>query len=84
MNESAPTPTSPSPEDGRRAESPRVGAGGADGWYPLSHGQEALWFLWKLAPRCWAYNMVFPLGVRGELDVEALRRSLQKLSSDTR
>lgn len=49
-------------------------------WYPLSHGQEALWFLWKLVPRTWAYNIVLPVGVRGPLDVAAFRRSLQSLS----
>jgi amino acid adenylation domain-containing protein len=54
--------------------------GSTGGWYPLSHAQEALWFLWKLAPQSCAYNLVLPVGVRGALDVEALRRSLQKLS----
>ncbi|GAA0331122.1 hypothetical protein GCM10009087_46610 [Sphingomonas oligophenolica] len=50
------------------------------GWHPLSHGQEALWFLWKLAPQSWAYSIALPMGVRGPLDVPALRRSLQILS----
>ena len=27
----------------------RIGTTG--GWFPLTHGQEALWFLWKLVPR---------------------------------
>lgn len=54
--------------------------GSAGGVHPLSHGQEALWFLWELAPKSWAYNIVFPVGIRGLLDVEALRRALQKLS----
>ncbi|UFZ08169.1 amino acid adenylation domain-containing protein [Bradyrhizobium ontarionense] len=49
-------------------------------WHPLSHGQEALWFLWELAPESPAYNIVFPAGIRGELDVEALHRALQMLS----
>ncbi len=49
-------------------------------WSPLSHGQEALWFLWKLVPRTWAYNIVLPVGVRGPLDAAAFRRSLQILS----
>ncbi len=55
----------------------RLGATG--GWYPLSHGQEALWFLWRLAPQGWAYNMALPVGVRGALDLDALRRALQAL-----
>src|SRR5262245_15892243 len=50
------------------------------GWYPLSHGQEALWFLWKLVPRTWAYNIVLPVGVRGPLDVAGFRATLQALS----
>ena len=49
-------------------------------WYPLSHGQEALWFLWKLVPTSWAYNTVLPVEVCGELEVAALRRCLQRLS----
>nr|WP_222530534.1 non-ribosomal peptide synthetase [Azospirillum sp. 412522] len=49
------------------------------GWYPLSHGQEALWFLWRLAPGAAAYNMALPVGVRGPLDIAALRRALQAL-----
>ena len=48
--------------------------------YPLSYGQEALWFLWKLIPGTWAYNIVLPVGVRGRLDVAAFRRAVQKLS----
>ena len=28
----------------------------------LSHGQEALWFLAKLAPESWTYNVVLPAG----------------------
>ncbi len=53
---------------------------GSATWYPLSYGQEALWFLWKLAPRSWAYNIPLAVGVRGELDPAALQRSLQTLS----
>jgi amino acid adenylation domain-containing protein len=49
-------------------------------WCSLSYGQEALWFLWKLIPGTWAYNIVLPVGVRGRLDVAALRRAVQKLS----
>ncbi|HEY0836559.1 MAG TPA: amino acid adenylation domain-containing protein [Azospirillum sp.] len=53
--------------------------GSTGGWHPLSHGQEALWFLWRLAPGGCAYNMALPVGVRGPLDVGALRRALQAL-----
>ncbi len=50
-------------------------------WFPLSHGQEALWFLWKLVPNTWAYNIPLPVAVRGRLDVAALRRALQQLTT---
>lgn len=47
--------------------------------FPLSLGQQALWFLYKLAPTSWAYNTLFtahtPLGV----DIPALRRAFQAL-----
>jgi amino acid adenylation domain-containing protein len=49
-------------------------------WNPLSHGQEALWFLWKLAPSTPAYNIVLPVGVRGPLDVASLHSALRILS----
>ncbi len=52
---------------------------GGGSWYPLSHTQEALWFLWKLAPESWAYNLVVPVGVRGDLDVSALERTVERL-----
>ena len=56
----------------------RMGSTGS--WFPLTHGQEALWFLWKLAPNSVAYNIPIPVGVGGELDVSALQRSFQGLS----
>jgi amino acid adenylation domain-containing protein len=56
----------------------RLGAAGA--WFPLSHGQEALWFLWKLAPHSAAYNIVVPIGIRGRIDFAALQRAWQKLT----
>jgi amino acid adenylation domain-containing protein len=46
---------------------------------PLSHGQEALWFLWKLVPSTWSYNVPLPVAVNGPLDAGAFQRSLQKL-----
>jgi amino acid adenylation domain-containing protein len=49
-------------------------------WRPLSHGQEALWFLWKLVPSTPTYNIALPVGVRGPLDVHAFRAALQSLS----
>jgi amino acid adenylation domain-containing protein len=48
-------------------------------WQRLSHGQEGLWFLWKLVPEASAYHNVLPLRIRGALDVDALHRALQRL-----
>lgn len=50
-------------------------------WQRLSHGQEGLWFLWKLVPDAYAFHNVLPVRVRGPLDVEALRRSVDALSA---
>ena len=79
-------PNAPAPAGGSRdlmkqrlKELVRGRLGSTGGWYPLTHGQEALWFLWKLAPQSWAYNMALPFGVRGPLDPAALRRSLRAL-----
>lgn len=81
---SSPTspPTDPSPQEirARLRELLRERMGSTGSWYPLSHGQEALWFLWKLAPQSCAYNLALPVGIGGELDVDAFDRSLQKLS----
>jgi amino acid adenylation domain-containing protein len=62
----------------RRLLRERLGVRGD--WHALSHGQNALWFLWKLAPENCAYNVVLPVGVRGGLDTGALKRALRTLS----
>lgn len=49
-------------------------------WFPLSHGQEALWFLWKLSPKNFAYNIPLNVGVRGQLDVTAFERAMRRLA----
>ncbi|MBM4090487.1 MAG: amino acid adenylation domain-containing protein, partial [Planctomycetes bacterium] len=46
---------------------------------PLSHGQQALWFLHELDPDSVAYNVVFAVRVRSPLDLRALRNALQAL-----
>ncbi|MGP8443050.1 amino acid adenylation domain-containing protein [Burkholderia vietnamiensis] len=45
----------------------------ADGVWPLSPAQLALWFLWRAQPDNAAYNIPLALRVRGPLDVDALR-----------
>ncbi|ARV58869.1 hypothetical protein BZZ01_09675 [Nostocales cyanobacterium HT-58-2] len=47
--------------------------------FPLSQGQQALWFLYKLAPQSWAYNTLFTVRIRSEVDISALRRAFQVL-----
>ncbi|MEE8586575.1 MAG: amino acid adenylation domain-containing protein, partial [Acidobacteriota bacterium] len=47
--------------------------------FPLSCGQKALWFLHQLAPQSPAYNLAAAAQLEAELEVGALRRSLQAL-----
>jgi amino acid adenylation domain-containing protein/non-ribosomal peptide synthase protein (TIGR01720 family) len=47
--------------------------------HPLSHGQQALWFLYEVAPESRAYNVAAAVRLYGKLDAEALRRSFQTL-----
>ncbi|HEX8145432.1 MAG TPA: amino acid adenylation domain-containing protein [Pyrinomonadaceae bacterium] len=54
-------------------------AGASESSYPLSHGQQALWFLYQIAPESAAYNVAFAARIRSDLDVAALRRSFQIL-----
>ncbi|WP_207682850.1 non-ribosomal peptide synthetase [Desulfonema magnum] len=47
--------------------------------YPLSYGQQALWFICQNAPDSPAYNMAFPLKLEGSLDMTVLQKALQKI-----
>ncbi|MBW4677354.1 MAG: amino acid adenylation domain-containing protein [Desmonostoc geniculatum HA4340-LM1] len=47
--------------------------------YPLSYGQQALWFLHQLSPESHAYNIVNAVRLHGELDIAALQRAFQML-----
>jgi amino acid adenylation domain-containing protein/non-ribosomal peptide synthase protein (TIGR01720 family) len=49
------------------------------GEFPLSQGQQALWFLQQLAPESLAYHIVRALRLKEEIDVEALRWAFQLL-----
>ena len=51
----------------------------AAGWTSLSHGQLALWFLYRLAPESPAYNLLYVAHIRSSLDIPALQRSVQAL-----
>ena len=43
---------------------------------PLSHEQERLWFMWKMAPDSAAYNMSNAVTLEGELDSAAVRAAI--------
>jgi amino acid adenylation domain-containing protein/non-ribosomal peptide synthase protein (TIGR01720 family) len=47
--------------------------------HSLSHNQQSLWFLHKLAPESTAYNLSFAVGIHERLDVAALHRTFQAL-----
>jgi amino acid adenylation domain-containing protein/non-ribosomal peptide synthase protein (TIGR01720 family) len=47
--------------------------------YPLSHGQKALWFLYKLAPSSSAYNATYAAKLVTKLDIPALNQAAQAL-----
>jgi amino acid adenylation domain-containing protein len=46
---------------------------------PLSFAQERMWFLERMAPETGSYNMPDAMALDGPLDVEALRRALERL-----
>lgn len=47
--------------------------------FPLSYGQQSLWFLQQLAPESVAYNIASALRIKTKPDVAALRRAFQSL-----
>jgi len=47
--------------------------------FPLSHAQRALWFLQRLLPETFAYNVAFTGRFSPALDLEAFRRAIDKL-----
>jgi amino acid adenylation domain-containing protein/non-ribosomal peptide synthase protein (TIGR01720 family) len=47
--------------------------------YPLSYGQQGLWFLHNLAPESTAYNIARAVKIRAALDIGALRRAFSAL-----
>ena len=48
-------------------------------YLPLSPGQQALWFLYKLAPESWAYNVLFSARICSPVEIPALRQAFQCL-----
>jgi natural product biosynthesis luciferase-like monooxygenase protein len=63
------------------ARAPRPGASADEPTeYPLSHGQQALWFLHRLSPESPAYNIAAAFRIGGALNVAALRRAFEVLA----
>ncbi|MET0396875.1 MAG: amino acid adenylation domain-containing protein [Longimicrobiaceae bacterium] len=50
-----------------------------DGPLPLSFAQQRLWFIQRMEPASAAYNLPFPLRLRGALDPRTLRRALTEI-----
>src|SRR5262245_43789515 len=53
--------------------------GAATGVYPLSPAQQALWFVYQLAPSSPAYNFLFAARLPGDTDLDALTKAFQGL-----
>jgi len=49
--------------------------------FPLSFAQQRLWFLDQLAPGNPAYNLPIIVHLSGQLNVDAMRRSLDEIQS---
>ncbi len=64
---------------GRGGKAPPLVPVPRDGPLPLSFAQQRLWFVDRLQPGSAAYNMPYPLRLRGALDVRALERSLAEV-----
>ena len=47
--------------------------------YPLSYGQQALWFIYQSVPNSPAYNMALPLKLQGNVNSTYLQQALQSL-----
>lgn len=50
--------------------------------YPLSKGQQALWFLYQVAPESAAYNVASAAKINARLNVKALKQAFQVLVAE--
>ena len=48
--------------------------------HPLSHGQQALWFLYQLAPESAAYNIMYAAALQKDVDAQVLRQAFEILT----
>ena len=58
---------------------PNLSLGAEEGDFPLSSGQQALWFLYLIAPHSTAYNIASAVRINSEIDKEALLRTFRTL-----
>ena len=65
--------------EGQGLEAPPIVRVPRDGELPLSFAQQRLWFLDQLEPGSTLYNMPFAVRLKGQLDVEALKRTLSEI-----
>jgi len=54
-------------------------AGEGKSFFPLSRGQQSLWFMQQLAPQSAAYNLMYAWRIRSGLNLSALGRAAQAL-----
>jgi amino acid adenylation domain-containing protein/non-ribosomal peptide synthase protein (TIGR01720 family) len=64
----------------RRSEAPSIERVPRDGPLPLSFSQQRLWFLDQLLPGSYLYNVPFGVRLEGDLDLDALRRTLWEVA----
>jgi len=65
--------------EGDEPQASRITARQSENEYPLSHGQQGLWFLHNLAPESTAYNIARAVKICAPLDMTGLRRAFSAL-----
>ena len=58
---------------------PAIGRVDREGVLELSYAQQRLWFLMQMMPESTSYHIPIGLRLRGELNVEALKRSIREI-----
>lgn len=65
--------------NGQHAARPALRRQPRDKHFPLTFGQERLWFLWQWEPSSPAYNIAAPVSLEGSLNLSALQSSLARI-----
>ncbi len=66
-------------QGGKIGDEHKIPRCGRTGTLPLSYGQQRLWFLWQLDPSSTAFHVQHAIRLTGELNLHALRVSLNDL-----